>query len=128
MARGAGAGTAVRPTAYGADTGAVTREPWSARRVIATALGAAVTLALAVAAFTRFDLVIASAVAIVLVTTFGMIVAASGWDQHSTYEEREAARARRRQEKWDRNKAARERDRLKWEAHHARQAHPDGDA
>jgi hypothetical protein len=106
----------------------VTTEPRSARRVIGTALGAAVTLALVAAAFARFDLVVASAVAIVLVTTFGMIVAASGWDQHSTYEEREAARARRRQEKWDRNKAARERDRRKWEAHQARQVRQDGDA
>lgn len=106
----------------------MTTEPRRARRVIGTALGAALTVALVVAAFARFELVIASAVAIVVVTTFGMIVAASGWDQHSTYEEREAARARRRQEKWDRNKAARERDRRKWEAHHARQGRPDGDA
>ena len=106
----------------------MTTEPRSARRVIGTALGAAVTVALVVVAYTAFDLVIASAAAIVLVTTFGMFVAASGWDQHSTYEEREAARARRRQEKWDRNKAARERDRLKREAHHARQGRPDRDA
>jgi len=92
-------------------------------------LGAAVVVALSVWAFAVLDVVVATAVAIVLVTAVGITVAASGWDQHSTYEERELARARRRQEKWDRNKDVRERDRLKWEAHHARQAgRPDGGA
>lgn len=101
----------------------------SAARVVGAALGAVVTAALVVWAFAVLDVVVASAVAIVLVTALGIAVAASGWDQHSTYEERELARARRRQEKWDRNKDARERDRLKWEAHHARQAgRPDGSA
>ena len=99
------------------------------RRVVGTALGVVVTVALAGWAFAVLDVVVAAAVAIVLVTLLGALIAASGWDQHSTYEERELARARRRQEKWDRNAAARERDRLKWEAHHARQAsRPDGDA
>ena len=101
----------------------------SAARVVGALLATAVTVALVVWAFAALDVVIAAAVAVVLVTTLGLAVAASGWDQHSTYEERELARARRRQEKWDRNKDARERDRLKWEAHHARQAsRPDGGA
>jgi hypothetical protein len=105
----------------------VTTKPRSAARVVGAVLGATLTVGLAVWAFAVLDVVVAAAVAIVLVTTLGIAVAASGWDQHSTYEERELARARRRQEKWDRNKDARERDRLKWEAHHARQAgHPDG--
>jgi flagellar biosynthesis component FlhA len=95
-------------------------------------LAAAVTAALAVLAFVLLDVVIAAAVAVVLVTALGIAVAASGWDQHSTYEERELERARRRQEKWEQNKDARERDRARWEAHHARQAQqrtgaPDGD-
>ena len=99
----------------------------SAARVVVAVLGAVVTVALVVWAFTVLDVVVAAAVAVVLVTALGITVAASGWDQHSTYEERELARARRRQEKWDRNKDARERDRLKWEAHHARQGgRPDG--
>ena len=86
-------------------------------------------MALAVWAFAALDVVIAAAVAVALITVVGLTLAASGWDQHSTYEERELARARRRQEKWDRNKEARERDRIKWEAHHARQAgRPDGGA
>ena len=100
-----------------------------AARVVGAALGIVVTVVLVVWAFAVLDVVIAAAVAISLVTALGIGVAASGWDQHSTYEERELARARRRQEKWDRNKDARERDRLKWEAHHARQAgRPDGGA
>ena len=87
------------------------------------------TVALSVWAFAVLDVVVALAVAIGLVTTLGIAVAASGWDQHSTYEERELVRARRRQAKWDRTKDARERDRLTWEAHHARQAdRPDGSA
>ena len=104
-------------------------KPRSAARIVAAVLGVAVAVALAVWAFATLDVVIAAAVAVALITVVGLTVAASGWDQHSTYEERELARARRRQEKWDRNKDARERDRLKWEAHHARQAgRPDGGA
>jgi fatty acid desaturase len=100
-----------------------------AARIVGAVLAAAVTVAVIVWAFAELDLVIASAVAIVLVTALGIAVAASGWDQHSTYEERELARARRRQEKWDRNKAGRERDRLKWEAHQARRSgRPDAGA
>ena len=107
----------------------MTTKPRRAARVVGAVLGAAVTVAVVVWAFATLDVVIAAAVATVLVTALGIGVAASGWDQHSTYEERELARARRRQEKWDRNKDARERDRLKWEAHHARQAgRPDGGA
>jgi uncharacterized membrane protein YqjE len=100
-----------------------------AARVVGAVLGVAVAVALVIWAFVALDVIVATAVAIVLVTALGIVVAASGWDQHSTYEERELVRARRRQEKWDRNKDARERDRLKWEAHHARQAsRPDGGA
>jgi hypothetical protein len=47
---------------------------------------------------------------------------ARDWDQHPTFEDREAARARRRKEKWERNADARARDRARWEAHQAKQA------
>ena len=50
---------------------------------------------------------------------------ARDWDSHSTYEERELARARRRAEKWERGADARARDRASWEAHQARQAQED---
>ena len=49
-------------------------------------------------------------------------VVARDWDRHSTFEERELARARKRAEKWERGKDARDRDRARWEAHQARQA------
>jgi len=74
-----------------------------------------------VAAFAFLDPIIAVFVAIVLGTVVVLAVLASDWDRHSTFEERELARARRRQEKWERGAAARERDRAKWEAHRARQ-------
>ena len=74
-----------------------------------------------VAAFLLLDAIVAAFVAIVLVTVAVIAVLASDWDRHSTYEERELERARRRKEKWDRGAAARERDRVKWEAHRARQ-------
>jgi hypothetical protein len=75
-----------------------------------------------VVAFARLDWVLASFVVILGGTVLVMAVAASNWDQHATYEEREAARARRRKEKWERGAAARARDRARWEAHQARQA------
>ena len=42
----------------------------------------------------------------------------SDWEQHATFEEREQMRARRRKAKYERNSAARARDRAIWEAHH----------
>jgi len=47
---------------------------------------------------------------------------ARDWDQHSTYEERELARSRKRAQKWERNADARARDRARWEAHQARRS------
>jgi len=83
-----------------------------------------------VAAFGYLDPVIAAFVAIALGTVVALAFLARDWDRHSTFEERELERARRRAEKWERGKDARERDRVKWEAHQARQAakkagHPD---
>jgi hypothetical protein len=44
----------------------------------------------------------------------------SDWVRSTSYEEREAARARRRKAKWEAGAAARARDRARWEAHQAR--------
>ena len=85
------------------------------------ALGGAVAVAGSVAAFLLLDPVIATFVAILLVTVAVIAGLAGDWDRHSTFEERELDRARRRKEKWERGAAARERDRVKWEAHRARQ-------
>jgi hypothetical protein len=78
--------------------------------------------AVSVLAFRLLDPVLAAFVVILLLTGAVVGVLARDWDQHSTYEEREAARARRRAEKWDRNTAARDRDRRRWEAHQSRRA------
>ncbi|WP_097185952.1 hypothetical protein [Blastococcus haudaquaticus] len=93
-------------------------------------LGGALAVVGSVAAFLLLDPVVAAFVAIVLATVAVLAVVAGDWDRHSTYEERELERARRRKEKWERGAAARERDRVKWEAHRARQearkaSHPD---
>ena len=84
-------------------------------------LAGAVAVLGSVGAFLVLDPVVAAFVAIVLVTVAVLAVAAGDWDRHSTFEERELARARRRKEKWERGAAARERDRIRWEAHRARQ-------
>jgi hypothetical protein len=73
-------------------------------------------------AFLLLDPILAAFVAILLVTGAVIAYVARDWDQHSTYEEREAVRARKRAEKWERNEAARARDRAKWEVHRAKQA------
>jgi membrane glycosyltransferase len=75
-----------------------------------------------VLAFLWLDPILAAFVAILLVTAAGIGYVARDWDQHSTYEEREAARARKRAEKWERGKDVRARDRARWEAHQERQA------
>ena len=84
-------------------------------------IGVAVAVAGSVAAFLLLDPILAAFVAILLVTVAVIAVLASDWDRHSTFEERELERARRRKEKWERGAAARARDRAKWEAHRARQ-------
>jgi hypothetical protein len=68
------------------------------------------------------DVIIAAFVVILGLTLLVVVVLARDWDSHSTYEEREIARARRRKEKWERGADARARDRARWEAHQARQA------
>ena len=75
-----------------------------------------------VLAFLLLDPIVAAFLVILLVTGAVIAFVARDWDQHPTYEEREAVRARKRGEKWDRNQAARDRDRARWEAHQAKQA------
>ena len=83
--------------------------------------GAAVAV-VSVLAFVLLDPVLAAFVVILVITAAVVAVLARDWDRHSTYEERELARAQRRAEKWERGTDARARDRAKWEAHQARQA------
>ena len=70
----------------------------------------------------NLDPILAAFVVILGATAVVITAFARDWDQHSTFEQRELARARKRGEKWDRNKDARDRDRVRWEAHQARQA------
>ncbi|HEY0508417.1 MAG TPA: hypothetical protein VGD12_10130 [Blastococcus sp.] len=84
--------------------------------------GSAMVVLGSVAAFLLLDPILAAAVVIVLVTVLGAAIAARDWDRHSTYEEREQARALRRKEKWERSADARDRDRARWKAHQARKA------
>lgn len=86
------------------------------------ALGAAVWAAASVLAFAQLDPILAAFPVILGGTAVLIAVFARDWDRHSTFEEREVARARKRLEKWDRTKGARDRDRARWEAHQARQA------
>jgi hypothetical protein len=81
----------------------------------------ALVVALSGLAFLVLDPIVAAFLVIMLVTGAVIAYVARDWDQHSTYEQREAVRAQRRAEKWERNKAARDRDRAKWEAHQAKQ-------
>lgn len=88
-------------------------------------VGSAIAILGSVAAFLFLDPVLAAFVAIMLVTLAVIAAVAADWDSHSTFEERELERARRRKEKWDRGAAARAKDRARWEAHRARQAAKD---
>ena len=96
--------------------------PSGRRRSVGLALGAAVWAGASVLAFLELDPIIAAFVVILGATAVVIAAAARDWDRHSTFEERELARARKRAEKWERTKDARDRDRARWEAHQARQA------
>jgi hypothetical protein len=89
-------------------------------------VGGVVGVAAAAGSFAVFDPILATAVAITLLTALGIAVVAADWEAHETFEERERARARRRQEKWERGADARARDRARWEAAKARQARRQG--
>ena len=95
-----------------ADTGGVTTRGvvWGALTVLGSVL-----------AFRFLDPIVAAFLVIMLVTGGVIAFVARDWDQHSTYEERELARSRKRAQKWERNEDARARDRARWEAHQARQ-------
>jgi len=96
--------------------------PRRGRRWAGLALGTAVWAGGSVLAFLELDPILAAFVVILGATAVVIAAFAQDWDRHSTFEERELARARKRAEKWDRTKDARARDRARWEAHQARQA------
>jgi hypothetical protein len=77
-------------------------------------------------AFRMLDPIIAAFLVILGLTVLVVAVAARDWDRHSTFEERELTRAQKRKAKWEAGKAARDRDRARWEAHQSRRAKKDG--
>ena len=102
--------------------GTTETRPRGGRRWAGPALAAAVWAASSALAFLNLDPILAAFVVILGATAVVIAAFAHDWDRHSTFEERELARARKRAEKWVRGKDARERDRARWEAHQARQA------
>jgi hypothetical protein len=103
-------------------------EPTSGRWSPRLVGGAVLALVVAAAGFLVLDVVVAAALAVLLVTGLVIVVLARDWDEHSSFEERELERARRRKAKWEQGADARERDRRRWEAHQARQAGKGPDA
>jgi hypothetical protein len=85
-------------------------------------VAAAIWLAGSVLAFLFLDPILAAFLMIVGFTLVLVAFLARDWDQHSTFEERELARARKRKAKWEATKDVRARDRARWEAYQARQA------
>ena len=96
--------------------------PSRSRRWGALAVGTAVWAAASVLAFSSLDPILAAFLVILGASVLVSVAFALDWERHSTFEERELARARKRAEKWERGKDARARDRARWEAHQARQA------
>ena len=83
---------------------------WGAGWVVVSAL-----------AFLLLYWVVALGIAIMGLIAVFVAVAAGDWENHSTFEEREAVRARKRKEKYERQAGARAKDRAIWEAHRAKQ-------
>jgi hypothetical protein len=74
------------------------------------------------AAFLLLDPILAAFVAILGLCLWGVALLSSDWERHSSFEQRELARSRRRAEQREKTKEARDRDRARWEAHQQRKA------
>jgi hypothetical protein len=82
----------------------------------------ALLIVLSVAAFVFLDPILGAFPAILGVTSLAIAWLARDWDQHPSFEEREADRARKRAAKYDRAAGARAKDQERWEAHQAKKA------
>ena len=82
----------------------------------------ALLIALSVAAFSFVDPILGAFPAIAGITVLAIAWLARDWDQHPSFQEREAARARKRAAKYDRAAGARAKDRARWEAYQAKKA------
>jgi hypothetical protein len=92
------------------------------KRVVVAGIAWAVVTLLAFAK----DPILGASVGIFAGAVVVVIALTSNWDSHPDFEERELVRARRRAarkaEAWEKNKDARERDRVRYAAHRAKQA------
>jgi hypothetical protein len=85
-------------------------------------IGGGIWVVLTALVFLLLNPILATFVTIITATVVVVLALAANWEDHSTFEQREAARAVKRKEKWERTKDVRERDRTRWEAHQAKQA------
>ena len=83
---------------------------------------AGVYVVVSVLAFLFLYWVIALFIAIAGLTLLVVGALASDWEEHSTFEQRELVRARKRKEKWERGAAARAKDRARWDAYQGKKA------
>jgi hypothetical protein len=109
----------------------VLARPHDSRRILAAVrkrwlVGGAIWIVVSALAFWLLNAILAAFIAILGLTVVTVLALAADWDQHSTFEQRELARARKRAVKQaarkERTKDARARDRARWEAHQARKA------
>jgi hypothetical protein len=84
-----------------------------------TVVAAAVWVALTVLAFLA-DPILGACVLIFGAIAVVVAQLSSTWNQHPDFEARELARSRRRKEKWEKNKGAREKDAARYAAYQAR--------
>jgi hypothetical protein len=89
------------------------------RPVLAFVVWAAVSV---VAFLAIPDVIVSAGLVIFGAVLLLVLVMARDWDAHSSFEEREMLRARRRKARWERTAGSRARDRERWEAHQARRA------
>jgi cell division protein FtsL len=89
-------------------------------------VGGGVWVVVTALAFWLLDPILATFLAILLLTAVVVVALAADWDRHPTFEQRELVRARKRAAKRERTKDARARDRARWEAHQARRAERSG--
>lgn len=85
-------------------------------------IGLVVVVAVALLTYLTLDAILATFITIIVAAVAMVLVVGSDWDQHSTFEQRELARARKRAAKWDRTADARAKDRARWEAYQAKKA------
>ena len=83
-------------------------------------LGGGIWAVATVLAFVLLDPILATFLAIIGAALVVVAALAADWEQHTTFEQRELVRARKRAVKRERTKDARARDRAIWEAHRTR--------